>query len=169
MAKLVHARVRGALDWANCLRLCLALGTVLSAGLAQAVDTAPPRVLVSGAWVRGTVEGQTGSGAYLRLTSREDARLVGASSAIASKVEIHEMRVVNNMMTMRAVDSLALPANTTVALEHGYHIMLIGLRQTLETGQSVKITLHLLDAAGLPFDIDVLAPVRALNASPKHE
>jgi copper(I)-binding protein len=138
-------------------------------GLAAAGQAAAPRLIVGEPWVRGTVEGQTGSGAYMRLTSREDLRIVGASSPAANKVEIHEMRMVDNRMTMRAVPSLALPANATVALEHGYHIMLIGLSQRLEVGQTVKITLHLIDAKGMPFDFDVLAPVRALNASSRRE
>jgi periplasmic copper chaperone A len=125
---------------------------------------AAPLVTVADAWVRGTVEGQTGSGAYMRLTSREDARLVGASSPVADRVEIHEMRMVNDMMTMRQIQSLPLPANTLVALDHDYHVMLIGLRQQLKTGQSVVLTLHLIDAAGAPHDLDVVAPVRPLNA-----
>jgi hypothetical protein len=144
------------------------LSAALGPGTARAGD-AGPRVSVSDAWVRGTVEGQTGSGAYLRLTSREDARLVGASSSVASKVEIHEMRMVDNRMTMRAIESLPLPAHRTVALDHGFHIMLIGLRETLATGRTVTITLHLVDAKGAPFDIDVLAPVRPLNASTQRD
>ncbi len=155
---------------ATCLLLWPALWGALAARLAHAKDASvAPRVLVSHAWVRGTVEGQTGSGAYMRLTSREDAQLVGASCAVAARVEIHEMHTVNNMMSMRRVDRLALPAQTTVSLEQGYHVMLIGLRRTLSPGQTVTITLHLLDARGIPFDLDVQAPVRPLNASFQHD
>ena len=128
------------------------------------VTAAGPLVRVDGAWVRGTVEGQTGSGAYLRLTSREDAQLAGASSPVAQRVEIHEMRLVNDMMTMRRIDRLSLPAHVTVALEHDYHVMLIGLKQQLTVGQKVALTLDIIDAKGAHHAIDVEAPVRPLNA-----
>ncbi|SPE36247.1 exported hypothetical protein [Burkholderiales bacterium] len=129
---------------------------------------------VRDAWVRATVEGQTGSGAFMQLTSREDARLIGASSRAAQRVEIHEMRMVNDMMTMRRIESLPLPAGTTVALDHDYHIMLIGLSKQLQPGQIVTLTLQVLDARGMRHAVDVVAPVRALNAapgrsSPKHD
>lgn len=133
--------------------------------VATAGETAPGLLVVRDAWVRGTVEGQTGSGAYMRLRSRENAQLVGASSPSADKVEIHEMRMVKDVMTMRRVPSLPLPANTTVALEHDYHVMLIGLRHQLLVGQNVTITLRLLDAKGATHAIDVVAPVRPLNTA----
>ncbi len=148
-----------------------ALAAVLLAAIAQGADGArPPLVAVDDAWVRGTVEGQTGSGAYMRLTSREDTQLVGAESPVAEHVEIHEMRTVNDRMTMRRVDHLALPAHTPVALDHGYHVMFIGLRHQLVAGQTVRITLQVLDARGRRHGIVVQAPVRALNSpAPRHD
>jgi copper(I)-binding protein len=140
-----------------------------NAGGESARQSTPPRgaglLAVDEPWVRGTVEGQTGSGAYMRLTSREDAQLVGVSSAVADRVELHEMRVVNDMMTMRRVERLALPANKTVSLEHDYHVMFIGLRRQLHTGENVTLHLQLLDARGRHHTIDVLAPVRPLNTA----
>jgi copper(I)-binding protein len=122
-------------------------------------------IAVDDPWVRATVEGQTGSGAYMRLTSSEDAQLVGASSPVAEHVEIHEMHTVNDMMTMRRVERLALPAHASVALDHDYHVMFIGLKHQLLTGQQVPITLRVLDAKGKPRTVQILAPVRALNTA----
>jgi copper(I)-binding protein len=144
-------------------------GAAFLALLALGGAGAASRVAVSDAWVRGTVEGQTGSGAYLRLTSEEDAQLVGASSPVAARVEIHEMKEVDHRMTMRAIERLALPAHRTVALEHGLHVMLIGLQQRLQPGQTVTLRLHLVDAQGKPFDVDVQAPVRPLNTPLGHD
>jgi copper(I)-binding protein len=142
--------------------LCaIAAAAVIGTGAAGAVEA--PLVAVEDPWVRATVEGQTGSGAYMRLTSREDAQLVGASSPVAESVEIHEMRTVNDMMTMRRLERLALPAHTPVPLDHDYHVMFIGLKHQLRTGQTVAITLRVLDAKGKPHAVHVLAPVRALN------
>ena len=146
--------------------LLLALAAAVPATASPAAP-AMPLVAVDDPWVRGTVEGQTGSGAYMRLTSREDTQLVGASSPVAEHVEIHEMRTVNDMMTMRRVDRLALPAHTTVALDHDYHVMFIGLKHQLLPGQTVPITLHVQDAKGRRHAVQFSAPVRALN-TPSH-
>ncbi len=122
-------------------------------------------VVAEDAWVRGTVEGQTGSGAYMHLTSSEDAQLTGASSPVAEHVEIHEMRTVDNMMHMRRIDRLALPAHVTVALDHEYHVMFIGLKHQLLPQQIVPITLDILDAAGKRHAVQIEAPVLPLTSS----
>lgn len=151
-----------------CQWVFLSVALALPAAQASAAPM-PPLVTAEDAWVRGTVEGQTGSGAYMRLTSREDAQLVGASSPVAEHVEIHEMRTVNDMMTMRRIDRLALPAHTPVALDHDYHVMFIGLRHQLLPAQVVPITLQVLDAHGRRHAVRIEAPVRALNsAAPVH-
>jgi copper(I)-binding protein len=152
--------------WFRTLRRALLAGLAL-AGAAGAAPVA--QVEVSEAWVRATVEGQTGSGAYMRLTSRADAQLVGAASPVAEKVEIHEMHTVGDRMTMRQIERLALPAGTPVALGHGYHVMLIGLRHQLLAGQQVPITLHLLDAHGARFELALQAPVRPLGTPVPHD
>ena len=63
------------------------------------------QVTVSGAWVRGTVQGQTATGAYMQLRSADGATLLGADSPAAGIVEIHEMRMEGNTMRMRGVES----------------------------------------------------------------
>ena len=143
--------------------LCIALAGSW-AGSPAAAAPAPAIVSAEDAWVRGTVEGQTGSGAYMRLTAREDAQLIGASSPVAAHVEIHEMRTVNGMMTMRRVDRLALPAHVAVALDHDYHVMFIGLKHQLLPQQVVPITLQIVDGAGRRHAVQIQAPVRALNS-----
>ena len=74
------------------------------------------QVDVAGAWVRPTVEGQLGTGAFMTLRSREPLRLVGASSAVAGVVEIHEMALQNNVMRMRAIEALPPQARRILLL-----------------------------------------------------
>ena len=148
-----------------------AVGVPLVFAVLRTKGAQPPLLRVDGAWVRATVEGQTGSGAYARLTARENLQLVGASCALAEKVEIHEMREVNKLMTMRRIENLALPANTEVALEHERHIMLIGLKEQLIAGKTLAFQLKVRDAAGKRHDIPVVAPIRPLNtveSAPAH-
>jgi copper(I)-binding protein len=102
------------------------------------------QVEVTGAWVRPTVEGQMGTGAFMTLRAKEPMRVVGARSAVAGVVEIHEMAMQNNVMRMRAIESLTLPAGQAVELKPGgYHVMLMDLKRALKPGEKVTIELQL--------------------------
>ena len=91
---------------------------------------------MAGAWVRGTVAGQTTSGAFMELKSAGGAVLVGAESPAAGAVEIHEMNMDGNVMRMRAVPRIDLPAGKSVELKPGgYHVMLMQLKQPLKVGE----------------------------------
>ena len=48
------------------------------------------------------LQGQTATGAFMSLTSRRGARLIGVSSPVAGVVEIHEMVMEGSVMSMRA-------------------------------------------------------------------
>ena len=143
-------------------------------GLLLALLAAPAaaQVTVTDAWVRGTVPGQKGTGAFMQITSATDMTLVGVASPAAKVVELHEMTQDGNVMRMRAVDKLALPAAKTVALKPGgYHVMLTDLAQPLKEGDVVAVTLTFADKEGRRITQQVQAPVRALAAStmtPKH-
>ena len=71
-------------------------------------------VTVTEAWARATVQGQKASGAFMKITAKDDEKLIGASSAAAGVVQIHEMKMEKDVMKMNAVDSIALPAGQTV-------------------------------------------------------
>ena len=109
--------------------------------LVGAQSSAP--IDVSMAWARPTVEGQLGTGAFMRLVSREGSRLVGASSDVAGVVEIHEMAMHGNVMRMRAIPGLDLPPGQPVELKPGgYHMMLMDLKRPLKIGETVKVDLR---------------------------
>ncbi|MEK7737096.1 MAG: copper chaperone PCu(A)C [Pseudomonadota bacterium] len=124
-------------------------------------------VVVSGAWVRGTVAGQTASGAFMELKSGENAVLLGVSSPVAGVVEIHEMSMDNGVMKMRVLPKLELPAGKTVNLRPGsYHIMLMDLKRPLKKGETVPLTLKVAGKDKQPGNIEVKAEVRDLTAMP---
>ncbi|MBT0960943.1 copper chaperone PCu(A)C [Denitromonas iodatirespirans] len=127
-------------------------------------------VSVSDPWVRGTVAAQKATGAFMGLTASAPTRLVGASSPAAAQVEVHEMTMENDVMKMRPVAALDLPAGAKVDLKPGgYHIMLMGLAKPLSEGMTVPMTLTFEAADGARETVDVEAPVRALTAAPmKH-
>jgi copper(I)-binding protein len=139
----------------------------LCAAFALAATAAPAwaQVSVTQAWVRGTVQGQKATGAFMELRSTEGAALVGAESPVAGVVEIHEMRMEGNVMRMRAIPRLELPAGQAVELKPGgYHVMLLDLRQPVKKGDSVPIRLKVQGADGKVREVEVKAEVRDLSA-----
>src|SRR5689334_19189304 len=71
---------------------------------------------VTNAWVRATVPGQPVAGAYLTLRSQRDAKVVAVQSPVAKAAEIHSMSHEGDVMKMRKLDALPLPAGQTVQL-----------------------------------------------------
>ncbi len=125
---------------------------------------AAAQVAVTDPWIRGTVPGQMATGAFMQLKSAQDAKLVEARSPVAGVVEIHEMKLENNVMRMRAVPALDLPAGRTVELKPGgYHVMLMDLKQQMKEGELVPVTL-VVESAGKREAIEVKATVRAPTA-----
>ncbi len=119
-------------------------------------------VTVKNAWVRTAVPGQKGTGAFMLLTAKTDLRLVGASSSVAGVTEVHEMKMNGDVMQMRAVTGLDLPAGKTVALQPGgFHIMLLDLKNALPKNTTVPLTLLFKDAKGVMSKINFSAPVAA--------
>ena len=136
-------------------------------GLLLALLAAPAsaQVIVNDAWVRGTVPGQKGTGAFMQLTSPSDLTLVGVASPAAKVAEIHEMARDGNVMRMRAVDKLVLPAGKAVELKPGgYHVMLMDLVHPLREGDTIPVTLTFADKEGKTTTQEISAPVRALTA-----
>ena len=142
------------------------LRLALAAAAALVIATpAAAQVTVTDPWVRGTVPGQMATGAFMQLKSAADARLVEARSPVAGVVEIHEMTLENNVMRMRAVPALSLPAGRSVELKPGgYHVMLMDLKQQMKEGEVVPVTL-VVETAGKRETVEVKAAVRAPTAS----
>ncbi|GAB4168867.1 MAG: copper chaperone PCu(A)C [Rhodocyclaceae bacterium] len=134
--------------------------------LLLAASAAQAGVTVKEAWVRGTVAAQKATGAFMELTSSEDAALVSAASPVAGLVELHSMKMEGGVMKMRALPRLALPAGKAVKLDPGgYHVMLMDLRAPLKAGDSVPITLKVEGRDGKVSTVEVKAEVRELTAS----
>ena len=141
------------------------IARAIALSLLLAAAPALAQVEVKDPWVRGTVATQTATGAFMRLTASEDARLVDAKSPVAGVVEIHEMRMDGNVMRMRAVKGLDLPAGRVVELKPGgYHVMLMELKQPLKEGESVPLSITVETKAGKRTTIDLNAPVKAMTA-----
>jgi len=146
MKKLLHTAA---------LVSAMATSLISAPALAQAAA-----VKVEGAWARASVQGQKGTGAFMRLTAKDGARLVRAESPAAGVTEVHEMKMEGDVMKMRAVPALDLPAGKTVELKPGgYHVMLLDLKAPLAKDTSVPITLVFQDAKGAESKLNLNVPV----------
>ncbi|MEO6321258.1 MAG: copper chaperone PCu(A)C [Polaromonas sp.] len=117
-------------------------------------------VEVKDAWVRSTVPGQHGTGAFMRITAKGGAKLVGVSSPVAGVAEVHEMKMDGDIMRMRAVPVLDLPAGQTVQLQPGgNHVMLMDLKQPLPKDSKVPLTLRFKDDKGSESQLELMVPV----------
>ena len=125
------------------------------AALAQPIQAEQP-------WARATAPQQKVGGAYVTLTSPAGDRLLGASSPVAGRVEMHEMQVEGTVMRMRELaDGLPLPAGQAVSLAPGgNHLMLVDLKQPLVAGQAIPVQLRFRDAPPMEVLMQV-APVGA--------
>ena len=143
----------------------LSLAALLAAGVLAAGAASAQSVRVEGAWARASVPGQKATGAFMTLTAPAATQLVGVSSPAAGVAEVHEMAMQGDVMKMRAIESLALPAGQPVQLKPGgHHIMLLDLKAPLVQGATVPLTLLFKDAAGKPGKIELQVPVRALTS-----
>ncbi len=124
------------------------------------------QVSVKEPWVRATVPSQKATGAFMQIVSAKDAKLVEASSPVAGIVEIHEMAMVKDVMKMRAIEGLDLPAGKAVELKPGgYHVMLMDLKGQIKDGDTVPLSLVVQGADGKRQTIEVKAPARPLNTN----
>ena len=123
-------------------------------------------VQVQEPWVRATVPSQKVTGAFMQLTSPHDVKLVEARSPVAGRVELHEMAMERDVMKMRQVPAIALAAGKPVSLAPGgFHMMLFDLKQAVNAGDAVPLTLVFEGRDGSRESVEVKAAVRPLGAS----
>jgi copper(I)-binding protein len=105
----------------------------------------------------------------MQLTAKEGTTLIGASSPVAGVVEVHEMKMEGDVMKMRAVPVLDLPAGKMVELKPGgYHVMLMDLKTALKKDSTVPLTLVFKDAKGVQSTLVLKVPVAVMPMAHAH-
>ena len=120
---------------------------------------------VEAPWTRATPAGAKVAGGYLKVTNNGAVadRLLGATTDISGRVEIHEMAMNNGIMQMRPLNAgLELKPGQSVELKPGgYHVMFMELKRQLKQDETVKATLKFEKAGTL----EVIFKVGAVGAS----
>jgi len=145
-------------------RTIFAIVLALVVGAAQAHDYTVGSLQIAHPWTRATPKGASVAGGFLKITNigATADRLVGASSPVAARGEIHEMAMVEGIMRMRPLAAgLEIKGGQTIELKPGsYHIMFMDLKRPLEKGERIKGTLSF-ERAG---SIEVEFVVEAMGA-----
>lgn len=136
-------------------------GPTVSIGTAEATE-APggmaPEAEATGA--AGDMVADMGgvTAAYMTITNDadEEDRLVSVTCSDADEVQIHETTMNGDVMQMRPVVELVIPANSSVELRPGgLHLMLLGIDAVFEPGQSVQLVLDFASGKQLTVNAEV--------------
>ena len=94
-------------------------------------------------WSRATIQSRPGAG-YLEIENHGTVadRLIGAETRIAEMAQLHNHIMENDVAKMVPVDAVEIPAGGKAELKpHGFHLMFMGLKQSLAEGDTFPVTL----------------------------
>lgn len=121
------------------------------------------QIKVENPYTRATVAGQKVAGGFMKIENKGAAdQLISASSPIAAEMQLHTMSMEGNVMKMREVKAIDVPANGSVDLKPGgLHLMFMDIKAPLKAGESVPVKLKFQKAG----ELEIKVPVRELGGS----
>jgi len=131
--------------------------------LTQAQNAKVGSLQIENAYTRATVPGQQVAGGFMKIENTGTAdQLVSVSSPVAGEVQLHEMAMEGNIMKMRQVKDISVPAGSFVELKPGgLHLMFINIKAPLAAGESFPVKLKFAKAG----EVEVKMPVNAMGVS----
>ena len=140
------------------LYACALAAALLASAPAMARDYTLKSLTIVNPNARATPPGARSGGAYLTIENhgRDNDQLVRAASPVADSTELHTMRMEGEVMRMRAVTAIGIPAGAKMALTPGgYHVMFVGLRKPLVAGEQVPLALTFQKAGTIDVEVTV--------------
>jgi periplasmic copper chaperone A len=125
------------------------------------------QVEIIDAWSRATPPGAKVAAGYLTIRNKSASpeRLVGASAAIAARIETHIVERQGEVMRMREVKGYDVPAKGSFELKPGGpHLMLVDIKRPLAAGEKIPVVLRFRNAGEIRTDLEV----KGLGASRAH-
>lgn len=125
-----------------------------------ACGAAPSSPQVTDAKIRLPAAPAVPGGGYFRLEGFDGMEvLTGASSPAAERIELHVSRQENGVSRMERLDQVSLPRTGEMAFEPGgHHLMLFGLRDGLQPGGTIPLTLTFQKAQPVTVEARLEAP-----------
>lgn len=106
-----------------------------------------------------SIPGARNGGGFLTIVNhgKADDKIVAASSPVCGHVELHTMRMENNIMRMREVSDIPLPAGKTLRMQpgSGYHLMFMDLKEPLKIGGTVPVTVKFAGGGQMQLQLQV--------------
>jgi copper(I)-binding protein len=109
-------------------------------------------------WARATAASAKAGAIYLTVANSgaEGDRLLGVTTEVADRCEIHLSEMNGDVMSMRMVQEVVVPAGGSASFApQGAHIMLLGLKAPLKKGAHFPATLHFEKAGDVPVEVTV--------------
>jgi hypothetical protein len=109
-------------------------------------------------WVMEVPDVQKITAAFMKIKNPSESAefLIGVSSDASKSAEMHQMLVENDVMKMRRIDSIEIPAGGEVELKRGgLHIMMIDLTKAIRSEDTVNVTLEFKNAGPITIPVTV--------------
>jgi len=133
---------------------------ILAQGVSKTVTT--NAIKIEDAYTRATVPGQQVAGGFMKIENKGASvdQLLSASSPAAGEVQLHEMAMEGNVMKMRQIKDVSVPAGGSVELKPGgLHLMFMNIKAPLTAGETVPVKLKFAKAG----ELEVKMPVNAMG------
>jgi copper(I)-binding protein len=161
--------------WGFVLGGLLMGGMALSLNKAHAHDFKLGDLVIDHPYATPSLSGTRNGSVYfkgMRNKGNQADRLIAAKSAVAERVELHQMQMDGQIMRMREVPAIDLPAKNEVNLRHGgegtHHLMLVNLKQALKEGDRFDMELVFEKAGTRKVNVWVQTP-RSGNTRHTHQ
>jgi copper(I)-binding protein len=131
---------------------------------ANANPADPNQIIIKDAWIQEGPPSQKVAAAFLVIENQgaADIALLSAKADVAGAVELHKMEAAGEVMKMRRLDLIPVPAGGRAELQPaGLHLMLVGLSKPIRQGDEVSVTLQFSNSAQKTFRV----PVRKRDAA----
>ena len=115
-------------------------------------------ITIENPWARATAGRAANGAGFMTLVNAgaTDDRLIKAETGVAKKTELHTHKMEGDVMKMRPVPAIDLPAGQSVALKPGgLHVMMMGLHDPLKQGESFPVTLTFEKAGTVTVDVAI--------------
>lgn len=144
---------------------------LLLPGMALAAPETPSSMQAGGAWSLPTLGSARSGVAYFTVTNsgQADDALLAAATPRSGRVEMHRNEMAHDIIRMRKIERVTLPAGQTVAFAPaGYHLMLLDLPEPLKPGDRFPLTLTFERAPPQKIEVEVRALDAPLPGAKKH-
>jgi periplasmic copper chaperone A len=122
----------------------------------------PASLEVKDPWTRDTVGSVANAAVFMTISSPSADRLISASTPVARKTDLMTMGRGGNVMEMKYVQGIDIPADTPVSLDsNGLHVWLAQLNQPLKAGETFPLDLKFEKAGERRISVTIIRPADA--------